>query len=151
MIKHFLAFEKQIADLEGKIEELRHLSSGSDINIAEEIGKLQASVSEKLKSTYSQLSPWQKVQVARHSLRPHTYDYIKNIFEDYIPLHGDKNYADDSAIIGGFAKINNISVCLTPEQFHNYENKNAIVVIIDLLRATTVISTAFENGVKSAV
>ena len=60
MIKHFLTFEKQIADLEGKIEELRHLSYSSDINIAEEIGKLQASVSEKLKSTYSQLSPWQK-------------------------------------------------------------------------------------------
>ena len=63
MIKHFLSFEKQISDLEGKIEELRHLSSGTDINIAEEIGKLQGAVSEELKSTYSQLSPWQKVQV----------------------------------------------------------------------------------------
>ena len=77
MIKHFLAFEKQIADLEGKIEELRHLSSGSDINIADEIGKLQASVSEKLKSTYSQLSPWQKVLVSRHPERPHFQDIIK--------------------------------------------------------------------------
>ena len=82
MIKHFLAFEKQIADLEGKIEELRHLSSGSDINIAEEIGKLQFTVSEKLKSTYSQLTPWQKVLVSRHPERPHFQDIIKNLFED---------------------------------------------------------------------
>ena len=71
MIKHFLSFEKQISDLEGKIEELRHLSSGTDINIAEEIGKLQGAVSEELKSTYSQLTPWQKVQVSRHPERPH--------------------------------------------------------------------------------
>ena len=98
MIKHFLAFEKQISDLEGKIEELRHLSSGSDINIAEEIGKLQITVSEKLKSTYSQLSPWQKVLVSRHPERPHFQDIIKNLFEDYIPLSGDRNFADDNAL-----------------------------------------------------
>ena len=103
MIKHFLAFEKQIADLEGKIEELRHLSSSSDINIAEEIGKLQLTVSEKLKSTYSQLSPWQKVLVSRHPERPHFQDIIKNLFEDYIPLSGDRNFSDDSALTGGTA------------------------------------------------
>ena len=106
MIKHFLAFEKQIADLEGKIEELRHLSSGSDINIAEEIGKLQASVSEKLKSTYSQLSPWQKVLVSRHPERPHFQDVIKSLFEDYISLSGDRNFADDNALTGGIAFFN---------------------------------------------
>ena len=110
MIKHFLAFEKQIADLEGKIEELRHLSSGSDINIAEEIGKLQASVSEKLKSTYSQLSPWQKVLVSRHPERPHFQDIIKNLFEDYIPLSGDRNFSDDSALTGGTAFFRGRSV-----------------------------------------
>ena len=103
MIKHFLAFEKQIADLEGKIEELRHLSSSSDINIAEEIGKLQLTVSEKLKSTYSQLSPWQKVLVSRHPERPHFQDIIKNLFENYIPLSGDRNFSDDSALTGGTA------------------------------------------------
>ena len=103
MIKHFLVFEKQIADLEGKIEELRHLSSSSDINIAEEIGKLQLTVSEKLKSTYSQLSPWQKVLVSRHPERPHFQDIIKNLFEDYIPLSGDRNFSDDSALTGGTA------------------------------------------------
>jgi len=103
MIKHFLAFEKQIADLEGKIEELRHLSSSSDINIAEEIGKLQLTVSEKLKSTYSQLSPWQKVLVSRHPERPHFQDIIKNLFENYTALSGDRNFSDDSALTGGTA------------------------------------------------
>ena len=103
MIKHFLVFEKQIADLEGKIEELRHLSSNSGINIAEEIGKLQLTVAEKLKSTYSQLSPWQKVLVSRHPERPHFQDIIKNLFEDYIPLSGDRNFSDDSALTGGTA------------------------------------------------
>ena len=110
MIKHFLAFEKQIADLEGKIEELRHLSSSSDINIAEEIGKLQLSVSEKLKSTYSQLSPWQKVLVSRHPERPHFQDIIKNLFEDYIPLSGDRSFSDDNALTGGIASFRGRSV-----------------------------------------
>ncbi len=103
MIKHFLSFEKQISDLEGKIEELRHLSSGTDINIAEEIGKLQGAVSEELKSTYSKLSPWQKVQVSRHPERPHFQDIIKQLFECYIPLSGDRNFSDDNALTGGTA------------------------------------------------
>ncbi len=103
MIKHFLVFEKQIADLEGKIEELRHLSSSSDINIAEEIGKLQVTVSEKLKSTYSQLNAWQKVLVSRHPQRPHFQDIIENLFENYIPLSGDRNFSDDNALTGGTA------------------------------------------------
>ncbi len=103
MIKHFLAFEKQIADLEGKIEELRHLSSNTDINIAEEIGKLQVSVSEKLKSTYSQLNAWQKVLVSRHPDRPHFQDIIKTLFDYYIPLSGDRNFSDDNALTGGIA------------------------------------------------
>ena len=110
MIKHFLAFEKQIADLEGKIEELRHLSSSSDINIAEEIGKLQVTVSEKLKSTYSQLNAWQKVLVSRHPQRPHFQDIIKSLFEDYIPLSGDRNFSDDSALTGGTAFFRGRSV-----------------------------------------
>ena len=110
MIKHFLAFEKQIADLEGKIEELRHLSSSSDINIAEEIGKLQVTVSEKLKSTYSQLNAWQKVLVSRHPERPHFQDIIKNLFEDYIPLSGDRNFSDDNALTGGLAFFRGRSV-----------------------------------------
>ena len=110
MIKHFLSFEKQISDLEGKIEELRHLSSGGDINIAEEIGKLQGAVSEELQTTYSQLSPWQKVQVSRHPERPHFEDIISRLFDDYIPLSGDRNFADDNALTGGTAFFKGKSV-----------------------------------------
>ena len=110
MIKHFLSFEKQISDLEGKIEELRHLSSGTDINIAEEIGKLQGAVSEELKSTYAQLSPWQKVQVSRHPDRPHFQDIVKQLFENYTPLSGDRNFSEDNALTGGTAFFRGKSV-----------------------------------------
>ena len=103
MIKHFLSFEKQVSNLEGKIEELRHLSSGTDINIAEEIGKLQGAVSEELRSTYSKLTAWQKVQVARHPERPHFEDILNHLMEDYTPLSGDRNFADDNALTGGTA------------------------------------------------
>ena len=110
MIKHFLSFEKQVSDLEGKIEELRHLSSGADINIAEEIGKLQGAVSEELRSTYSKLTAWQKVQVARHPERPHFTDILKHLMEDYTPLSGDRNFADDNALTGGTAFFRGRSV-----------------------------------------
>jgi acetyl-CoA carboxylase carboxyl transferase subunit alpha len=112
MIRHFLSFEKQISDLEGKIEELRHISSGSDINIAKEIGKLQSAVSEKLKTTYSNLSAWQKVQVSRHPERPHFQDIINDLFDDYIPLSGDRNFADDNALTGGTAFLRGKSVVI---------------------------------------
>ena len=110
MIKHFLSFEKQVSDLEGKIEELRHLSSGADINIAEEIGKLQGAVSEELRSTYSKLTAWQKVQVARHPERPHFEDILDHLMEDYTPLSGDRNFADDNALTGGTAFFRGRSV-----------------------------------------
>ena len=110
MIKHFLSFEKQVSNLEGKIEELRHLSSGTDINIAEEIGKLQGAVSEELRSTYSKLTAWQKVQVARHPERPHFEDILNHLMEDYTPLSGDRNFADDSALTGGTAFFRGRSV-----------------------------------------
>ena len=110
MIKHFLSFEKQVSDLEGKIEELRHLSSGADINIAEEIGKLQGAVSEELRSTYSKLTAWQKVQVARHPERPHFEDILNHLMEDYTPLSGDRNFADDNALSGGTAFFRGRSV-----------------------------------------
>ena len=112
MIKHFLSFEKQISDLEGKIEELRHLSSGSDINIAEEIGKLQTTVANELKRTYSKLTPWQKVQVSRHPERPHFEDIVKHLFDDYIPLSGDRSFSDDNALTGGIAFFRNKSVII---------------------------------------
>ena len=110
MIKHFLSFEKQVSDLEGKIEELCHLSSCADINIAEEIGKLQGAVSEELRSTYSNLTAWQKVQVARHPERPHFEDILNHLMEDYTPLSGDRNFADDNALTGGTAFFRGRSV-----------------------------------------
>ena len=101
MLKHFLTFEKNIADLEGKIEELRHLSSNSNLNIAEEIGKLQKRVVDELSTTYSNLDPWQKVQVSRHPERPQFQDILSNLIEGYIPLSGDRNFSEDNSLTGG--------------------------------------------------
>ena len=112
MLKHFLTFEKNIAELEGKIEELRHLSSSTDLNIADEIGKLQKRVVDELSSTYSNLDAWEKVQVARHSDRPHSIDYINLIFEDIIFLHGDKKFSDDNAVLGCMASLSGQSVMI---------------------------------------
>jgi acetyl-CoA carboxylase carboxyl transferase subunit alpha len=101
----FLEFEKPIAELEGKIEELRHLSDDGDINIADEVGKLQAKVDKLLRQTYAKLSPAQKVQVARHPNRPHFVDYIEALVEDFTPLAGDRGFAEDQAIIGGIGRF----------------------------------------------
>ena len=101
MIKHFLTFEKNIADLEGKIEDLKHISSNSDLNIAEEIGKLQNKVADELTDTYSNLNPWQKVQVARHPDRPQFQDVIEHLIEDYLSLGGDRLFGNDNALTGG--------------------------------------------------
>ena len=90
MIKHFLTFEKNIADLEGKIEDLKHISSNSDLNIAEEIGKLQNKVADELTDTYSNLNPWQKVQVARHPDRPQFHDVIEHLIDGFLSLGGDR-------------------------------------------------------------
>jgi acetyl-CoA carboxylase carboxyl transferase subunit alpha len=109
---HFLDFEKPIAELEGKIEELRHISSGGDVNIAEEVTKLQAKVEKTLKATYGKLSAWQKTQVARHSDRPHFTDYVAALFTDFTPLAGDRAFAEDSAILGGLARFRGHSVML---------------------------------------
>ena len=89
---------------------MRHLSSGTDIEIAEEIGKLQGAVSEELRSTYSKLTAWQKVQVARHPERPHFEDILNHLMEDYTPLSGDRNFADDNALTGGTAFFRGRSV-----------------------------------------
>ncbi|MBL8676788.1 MAG: acetyl-CoA carboxylase carboxyl transferase subunit alpha, partial [Alphaproteobacteria bacterium] len=101
-----LEFEKPIAELEGKLSELRHLSSNGEVNIAVEVNRLQDKVDALLKKTYGSLSPWQKVLVARHPGRPHTSDYIEALITNYIPLAGDRNFAEDEAIIGGLGKFN---------------------------------------------
>jgi acetyl-CoA carboxylase carboxyl transferase subunit alpha len=109
-MRHFLDFEKPIADLEGKIEELRHLSDDGDINIADEVGKLQQKADRLLRQTYGKLTPWQRVQVARHPLRPHTSDYIGALIDEFTPLAGDRAFAEDYAIIGGLGRFRGRSV-----------------------------------------
>ena len=84
-LRTFLDFEQSIAELEGKIEELRHLADNGELNIVDEVTKLQAKVDKELHSTYAKLSPWQKVQVARHPERPHSEDYINALVEDFTP------------------------------------------------------------------
>ncbi|MAH84137.1 MAG: acetyl-CoA carboxylase carboxyl transferase subunit alpha [Rhodospirillaceae bacterium TMED8] len=102
---NYLDFEKPIAELEGKIEELRHLSSSNGVNIADEVGKLQSKVDRLLVTTYAKLSPWQKTQVARHHDRPHAVDYIQGWITDFTPLAGDRAFSDDNAIIGGLGRF----------------------------------------------
>ncbi len=106
----FLDFEKPIAAMEGKIAELRHLSSGSDINIADEVGRLQSKLEATLRQTYSKLSPWQKTQVARHADRPHALDYIRRLVADFTPLAGDRSFAEDAAMVGGLGRFRGHSV-----------------------------------------
>ena len=109
MMKTFLDFEQPVAELEEKIEELRHLSDSSDFNIVDEVTRLQASADSQLKQIYQKLSPWQKVQVARHPERPHFVDYIENLFEDFTPLAGDRAFAEDQAVKGGVARFRGYS------------------------------------------
>ncbi|HEX7967903.1 MAG TPA: acetyl-CoA carboxylase carboxyltransferase subunit alpha [Stellaceae bacterium] len=109
-MRHFLDFEKPLAELEGKIDELRHLSNGSDINIADEVTRLEAKVDRLLRQTYAKLSPWQKVQLARHPDRPHGSDYIKQLITDFAPLAGDRAFGEDRAILGGLGRFRGRSV-----------------------------------------
>lgn len=102
---NFLDFEKPIAELEGKIEELRHLTGNDEVNIADEVARLQEKLTKLLQGTYGKLSPWQKTQVARHPDRPHFTDYIANLFDDFTPLAGDRQFGEDAAIIGGFGRL----------------------------------------------
>ena len=106
----FFDFEKPIAEIEGKIKELRHLSESDHINIVDEVSNLQSKVEKLLKQTYSQLTPWQKTQVARHPNRPHASDYVKNLFADFIPLAGDRSFGEDKAVLSGIGRFEGLSV-----------------------------------------
>ena len=105
---HFLDFEKSISVLEGKIEELRNISSKDGLNIGLEVSKLEEQLENKLKKTYSQLTPWDKVKVARHPLRPHASEIIKNVFNNWQPLAGDRGFKEDNALLGGVAKLGDV-------------------------------------------
>ncbi len=113
---HFLDFEKPIAELEGKIEELRHLSDTDGMNIAEEVARLQQKVDRQLKAVYAKLTPWQKTQVARHPDRPHCLDYVKGLFTDFTPLAGDRLYGEDHAVIGGMARFRGAPVVVLGQE-----------------------------------
>jgi acetyl-CoA carboxylase carboxyl transferase subunit alpha len=104
-MRTFLDFEKPIAELEAKIEELRHVGDQGTLNIADEVSRLEAKTDRLLHQTYAKLTAWQKVQVARHPARPHGLDYIGRLIDDYTPLAGDRSFAEDRAIVGGLGRF----------------------------------------------
>ena len=108
----FLDFEKPIADLEARVAELRETAESGSIDLETEIGKLETKSSKLLRETYAKLTPWQKAQVARHSERPHFKDFVAGLATDFMPLAGDRGFADDPAMIGGFARIDGRKVML---------------------------------------
>ncbi len=105
MNPNYLDFEQPIADLEAKIEELRLVGDDNELNIEEEISKLQAKSRTLTKSLFSDLSEWQISQIARHPRRPYTLDYVKLIFDEFEEIHGDRHFADDRALVGGIARL----------------------------------------------
>lgn len=113
---NYLDFEQPIAELEAKIEELRHLGNDSEINITEEISRLQEKSKDLTKSIFASLTAWQVAQLARHPLRPYTYDYIDQIFTDFDELHGDRHFRDDIAIVGGLARFDGMPVVVIGQQ-----------------------------------
>lgn len=113
---NYLDFEQPIALLEGKIEELRLVGNDNDLNISEEIDRLRAKSAKQTENIYSNLTPWQIVQVARHPMRPYTSDYISRIFDDWDELHGDRHFGDDAAIIAGIARLDGRPVMIIGEE-----------------------------------
>ena len=115
-MRHFLDFEKPIAELEAKIEELRQMSEPQGpeggINIADEVGRLSAKVERELRGTYARLTPWQKTQVARHPDRPKAKDYVAGLITEFTPLAGDRAFADDAAIVGGIGRFRGRAVAV---------------------------------------
>src|SRR6266851_764022 len=109
-MRHFLDFERPIAELEGKIEELSHLSTDSGLHIAEEVGRLKAQANLLLRQSYARLNSWQTVLVARHPERPRCLDYIAGLVTEFVPLAGDRAFAEDPAIVGGIGRFRGRSV-----------------------------------------
>ena len=105
----FLDFERPIAELEGKIKELRHLGDAGDLNIVDEVSRLQSKVERLLRQTYGKLTPWQKTQVARHAARPRLGDYVEALVGDFVPLSGDRAFGDDPAIVAGLGRLRGYS------------------------------------------
>ncbi|OGT88424.1 MAG: acetyl-CoA carboxylase carboxyltransferase subunit alpha [Gammaproteobacteria bacterium RIFOXYA12_FULL_61_12] len=116
MDMNFLEFEQPIAELEAKIEELRMVGNDNEINILDEIERLQKKSKSLTESIFASLTPWQVSQLSRHPQRPYTLDYIARIFDDFEELHGDRAFADDHAIVGGIARIGGRTVVLIGHQ-----------------------------------
>jgi acetyl-CoA carboxylase carboxyl transferase subunit alpha len=108
----FLDFEKPIAELEARIAELRDTASAAEPNIEAEISRLEERAQRLLRDTYAKLTPWQKTQVARHPERPHFSDYVAGLIDDFVPLAGDRNFADDPAIVGGLGRLSGRRIVL---------------------------------------
>lgn len=116
MIPNYLDFEQPIAELEAKIEELRKVGQDSDLNIGEELERLQEKQTSLTEKVFSDLSAWQVAQLARHPKRPYTFDYVDAIFEDFDQLHGDRHFSDDKSIVGGIARFNDKPVMIIGHQ-----------------------------------
>ncbi len=113
---NFLDFEQPIAELEAKIEELRHVTAGAGVNVQDEIARLQGKSEQLTRSIFSKLSPWQITQLARHPQRPYTLDYLQSAFTEFQELHGDRMFGDDQALIGGLARLDGTAVMVIGHQ-----------------------------------
>jgi acetyl-CoA carboxylase carboxyl transferase subunit alpha len=113
-MRSYLDFEKPVAELEAKIEELRAVQAdgGGEVQVDEEIARLESKAAATLKELYEDLTPWQKTQVARHPQRPHCLDFIEAAIEEFVPLAGDRKFGDDEAIVGGFGRFRGDSICV---------------------------------------
>lgn len=119
-----LDFEKNVFEIEAKIESLKYLAQSEDVDISQEVSRLQQKLEKQVKAAYSSLTPWQKSQVARHPQRPHCLDYVRGLVEDFTPLCGDRLFADDEAMIGGIGRFKGISVVvLGQEKGHDIESR----------------------------
>jgi len=113
---NFLEFERPIAELEAKIDELRHVSSDADVSIGDELSRLQAKSRQLTEQIFRDLTPWQVSQLARHPQRPYAQDYIDALFTDFEELHGDRAFADDAAIVGGLARFDGTPIVVIGQQ-----------------------------------
>src|SRR5881394_2590908 len=115
-MRSYLDFEKPVAELEAKIEELRAMQAGGTVAVGDEIARLEAKAAQALKDLYANLTPWQKTQVARHPQRPHCVDYVEGLITEFTPLAGDRKFGEDEAIIGGFGRFRGESICVIAQE-----------------------------------
>ena len=115
-MRSYLDFERPVAELEAKLDELRAIAEGDGVGIGEELTRLEAKAAKALADIYANLGPWQKTQVARHPQRPHCVDYIRGLVSDFAALAGDRNFGEDEAIVGGFGRFRGHSICVIGQE-----------------------------------